>query len=490
MIILGTLALLAGATALITSQVTPQYESSARLFISTTTRDSGDAYQGSLFSAQRVKSYADLAAGEALAGRVIAERGLRRSPSELSEKITASVVPDTVNLEIVVEAASPTQAQALAQTAAEQLTTFVAELETPPGKKNAPIKATIVDPASLPERPATPNMPRNVALSLVLGLLLGLGAAILRELLDTSVKSPEDVAEIANTAVMGNILFDSGAAKKPLVTSLSSHAPRVEAFRVLRTNLQFVDVDGDSKVFVVTSSVPDEGKTTTTTNLAITLAQAGQRVLLVEADLRRPKITEHLRLEPAVGLTTVLVGRIDLEDAVQDTSVENLSVLTSGSIPPNPAELLQSQAMKDVFAWARLEYDVVLVDAPPLLPVTDAALLTAQSDGALLVVRHGKTTKEQLAGSIKRLDAVEGRTLGVVLNMVPQRRTSGDGYGYGYGYGYGPEGGRHVPEKPRRARRVTTDSAEPTPHRETSPRVEEPRNEEGGSLDDFSFRRG
>jgi capsular exopolysaccharide synthesis family protein len=217
----------------------------------------------------------------------------------------------------------------------------------------------------------------------------------------------------------------------------------VEAFRVLRTNLQFVNVDSPSKVFVVTSSLPEEGKTTTSCNLAVALAQAGQRVLLLEGDLRRPKISEHLNVEEAVGLTTVLVGRIGLADAVQPSGVPGLDVLPSGATPPNPSELLQSNAMHDVMDRLRKDYDVIVVDAPPLLPVTDAALLTAQSDGALLVIRHGKTTKDQVQHAAERLEAVDGRLVGAVLNMVPRRR-SGDTY-YGYGYGYAPERGRrHV----------------------------------------------
>ena len=205
--------------------------------------------------------------------------------------------------------------------------------------------------------------------------------------------------------------------------------------------MQFVDVDKDSKVFVVTSSLPQEGKTTTSENLAITLAQAGQRVALVDGDLRRPKIADNLRLESAVGLTTVLVGHHSLDNAIQNSSIENLWVLTSGATPPNPSELLQSHAMTDVLAQLRKTFDVIVIDAPPLLPVTDAALLTSQSDGALIVVRHGKTTKDQLRHAVERLEAVGGRTLGVVLNMVPHRR-SADAYGYGYGYGYAPEAGR------------------------------------------------
>ena len=427
--------------ALVTTQATPQYESRTRLFVSTAQSDTADAYQGGLFSAQRVTSYADLVSGRELSSRVIARLGLEIEPEDLAGKISATVVPETVIMQIAVTDPSPQRAQRLTQAVAQELTEFVAEIETAPGKRRAPIKATIVDSASLPDSPVSPQPLRNISLAALLGLLLGLGLAVLRELLDTSVKTSDDVTGAAGTPVMGTIAYDSTAPHQPLVTSLDSHAPRIEAFRVLRTNMQFVNVDKDSKVFVVTSSLPGEGKTTTATNLAITLAQAGQRILLIEGDLRRPKVTENLRLEAAVGLTTVLVGQIDVMDAMQYSSVPNLTVLTSGAIPPNPSELLQSEAMADLLSQLRPSFDIVLIDAPPLLPVTDAALLTSQSDGALLVVRHGKTTKDQLRHAIERLEAVGGRTLGVVLNMVPSRGAS-DAYGYGYGYGYAPEVGR------------------------------------------------
>ena len=440
-LILGCMLAAIAVAGLVTVQTTPQFSSSARLFVSTAPSDSGDAYQGSLFSAQRVTSYADLVSGRELSSRVIERLGLELEPQELANKITATVVPETVILELTVTDPSPEQAQRLAQSVALELTGFVDELETPRGRNSAPIKASVVDAAGLSSEPVSPQPMRNLGLAAILGLLLGLGAAVLRELLDTSVKSNEDVSQAVGAPVMGSIAYDSNAPKKPLVTSLDSHAPRVEAFRVLRTNMQFVDVDKDSKVFVVTSSVPEEGKTTTSENLAITLAQAGQRVALVDGDLRRPKIADTLRLESAVGLTTVLVGHLSLDNAIQTSSIENLWVLTSGATPPNPSELLQSHAMTDVLTRLRKTFDVIVIDAPPLLPVTDAALLTSQSDGALIVVRHGKTTKDQLRHAVERLEAVGGRTLGVVLNMVPHRR-SADAYGYGYGYGYAPEAGR------------------------------------------------
>jgi capsular exopolysaccharide synthesis family protein len=451
-LIIGCMMAAIAVASVVTFQTTPQYSSSARLFVSTSQSDSSQAYQGSLFSAQRVTSYADLVSGREVSSRVIDRLGLDITPSALSDKISATVVPETVILQISVTDPNPRTAQRLTQAVSEELTTFVSELETPPGKRNAPIKATVVDAASLPTAPVSPQPMRNIGLAAILGLLIGLGTAVLRELLDTTVKNHEEIVETTNAPVMANIAYDSSAAKRPLVTSLDSHAPRVEAFRVLRTNMQFVDVDKESKVFTITSSVPEEGKTTTATNLAITLAQAGQKVLLLEADLRRAKVAGQLQLEPAVGLTTVLVGRIDLWDAVQNHSVSNLSVLTSGAIPPNPSELLQSQAMGEVLNRLRKEFDVIVVDAPPLLPVTDAALLAAQSDGALVVVRHGKTTRDQLRHAIERLESVDARALGVVLNMVPQRKSGDSYYGYGYGYGYAPEAGRRSKPSAKRSK--------------------------------------
>ncbi len=218
--------------------------------------------------------------------------------------------------------------------------------------------------------------------------------------------------------------------------SLREASPWAEAFRVLRTNMQYVEVDHDQKVFVVTSSLPGEGKSTTAVNLAVTMAVAKNTVVLVEADLRRPQIAERMGLDDGVGTTSVLIGKVALPDALQDFEVTGLKVLACGPIPPNPSELLQSVAMEKLLHDLRGLFDVVIIDAPPLLPVTDAALLTAQADGALVVVRHGKTTRDQLSHSLERLEAVDAKALGVVINRTPTKK-SGSKYGYGYGYGYG-----------------------------------------------------
>jgi capsular exopolysaccharide synthesis family protein len=425
--------------ALLTIRATPQYASSARLFVSTQgSTDDAQANQGGQFSLQRVKSYADLLTGQEIARRVVDEMNLDETPAALAAQISATSKLDTVILTVTVTDPDPKRAQMLANAVARVFVSYVAELETPPGKDEATIKATVVDPAARPSAPVSPQPVRNIGLGLILGLLLGAGAAVLRDTLDTSIKTVRQLEPLVPAPVIGVISFDPDATDTPLITGLDTYAPRAEAFRVLRTNLQFIDPDAEHKVFVMTSSLPGEGKTTTVVNLALALAEGGERVVLIEGDLRRPKVAEYLRLESAVGLTTVLIGKLPLEDAIQTTAHEKLDVLTSGSTPPNPAELLKSSTMANLLASLRERYDIVLIDAPPLLPVTDGALLSAQADGALLVVRHGKTTTDQVSLAVDRLEAVGAAPVGVIFNMTPVK--GGDGYGYGYGYGYAPVG--------------------------------------------------
>ncbi|AWB91200.1 polysaccharide biosynthesis tyrosine autokinase [Aeromicrobium chenweiae] len=439
---------------IVTASATPMYKSSSRLFVTTAQSGSSDAYQGGLFSQQRVKSYANLLTGEEISRRVVEKLNLDESPRSLSSRISASVQPDTVVLTISVVDPSPTQARRLAQATAQEFVTYVAELETTPGKSRPPVKASIVDRATTPAGAFSPRPLRNLAVALVLGLLAGCGLAVLRDRLDNRVRSEDDLAQATNGApVLGNIHYDKQAVRSPLIRDLGSHDPRVEAFRVLRTNLQFINVDVAHKVFVITSAVPGEGKSSTACNLAESLASAGESVLLIEGDLRRPRATEYLGLENAVGVTTVLVGRVSFGQALQRAG-DGFDLLASGRVPPNPAELLQSTAMLTVLHEARELYDVVLIDAPPLLPVTDAAVLATESDGALLVVRHNSTSRDQVGSSLARLESVGARLLGTIVTMSPRSRRASSAYGYGYGYGYEPDsGGEQDTDLERVARR-------------------------------------
>lgn len=435
-VLLGT-----ATSALVLYRSTPLYTSTARLFVSTPGSDANaQAYQGSLFAQQRVTSYADLIKGSTVAGKVVDKLHLTESPTALVEQINAVAVPDSVILTITVTDPNPLRAQQLAQATAEVFTGYVSDLEGTSVSSASPIKANIVDAASFSSAPVSPKVLTTIGLGAILGLLIGLGAAWLREALDTTITTPEVLEDITGAASLGAVYYDPGAPKRPLVTQLDTRAPRVESFRVLVTNLQFLDVDKGCKIFAITSPLAGEGKSTTSINMAITLAQAGKRTLLLEADLRRPKVSEYLGLESAVGLTTVLIGRAELDDVIQPWGDSGLEVVTSGAIPPNPAELLQSKAMGSLLAVLRERYDVVIIDCPPMLPVADAALLASEADGAIVIVRHGKSTKEQAYQARQRLDSVSASLLGTVLNFVPAR-AKGYGYSYGYGYGYAPKAG-------------------------------------------------
>lgn len=430
------LAVTLAVASVLTWQTTPLYSSSTRIFVSTSPSDSAQAYQGNLFATQRITSYASLVKDRPLAEKVSDDLGGGFDPDVLRDEVTATVDPETVILQITATDPDPVAARDIADAYANQLQTLVAKLETPDGKKRPLVKASITDNAQVSDTPVSPQPVRNLGLALVLGLLLGVGVAVLRELLDTSVSSAEDVAQVTQTPILGHIGADSSAVRRPPYEVLSDVTPWAEAFRVLRTNMQYVEVDQDQRVFVVSSSLPSEGKSTTAVNLAITLALAKQRVALVECDLRRPLIAKRLGLDDGVGTTSVLIGKVQLQDAMQSYADTGLKVLACGPIPPNPSELLQSNAMEKLLAELRDDFDIVILDAPPLLPVTDAALLAAQADGALVVVRHGKTTRDQLRHAIERIEAVDAKPIGVVINLAPSRRT-GKSYGYGYGYSYG-----------------------------------------------------
>jgi receptor protein-tyrosine kinase len=424
---------LAGAGALTYTQ-TPQYESNARIFISVdTSGDSTQAAQGALFGINRVQSYAQLATSREVMQQVISRLNLNLTPNQLAGKISSSVATETVIIVVKVTDPDPAVAQQIAKAESEVMTSFISDIET------SPVKATVVDPASYNGNQVSPQPVLNLALGALIGLLVGLGVALLRHLLDNTVSSPEDVEQAAEAPVLASIAYDGDVPKHPLLTEAGSHAPRVEAFRLLRTNLQFLNLDTRPRSLVITSAVPGEGKTSTATNLAIALAQTGQRVLLVDGDLRRPKVASVLGLERSVGLTTVLVGRSELQESIQKHAGSGIYLLASGPIPPNPTEVLQSHAAQSLFDRLNQMFDMVIIDAPPLLPVSDAAIMARDVDGAILVVRHGKTSKEQLRQARLRLDQVDANLFGVAVNMAPRRGKGAYGYAYGYGYEYSYE---------------------------------------------------
>jgi capsular exopolysaccharide synthesis family protein len=408
---------------------TPTYQAKSQVFVSVSTGGStSDLLQGSNFTQNRVKSYTDMVTSPRVLIPVIEQLGLRTTPDQLAGSITADSPLDTVLINLTVTDKSPKLASDIANATAESLGTQVTELERPTDSQPSPVRISSLRTATVPTTPNAPNIKLNLALGLLLGLALGIGLAVLRKVLDTKVRSEADVEAVSQVSVIARIGYDGDAPRHPVIVQSSPHDHRSEAFRRLRTNLQFLDLADHPKSIVVTSSLPGEGKSTTAINLAISLADAGSRVALIDADLRRPSIGEYMGLESDLGLTTVLIGRADLRDAIQPWGESNLDVLTSGQVPPNPSELLGSRSMANLLESLASQYDIVLIDTPPLLPVTDAAILSKVSGGALVVAGADTVRRQQLAEGLGSLEAVGARVLGVVLNRLAQNQT--DGYKY------------------------------------------------------------
>jgi capsular exopolysaccharide synthesis family protein len=263
-------------------------------------------------------------------------------------------------------------------------------------------------------------------------MLLGLGLVMLRHALDTKVRSEADVRAITDSAVLGVIAFDDGVPAHPVILREDPRSAASEAIRRLRTNLQFIGVAGQARAMVISSSVPGEGKSTTAINLAVSLADAGSRVLLIDADLRRPSVAEYLGLEGQVGLTTVLIGKASVEDVVQPWADSGLDILPAGQIPPNPSELLGSPAMRALLDQLTATYDMVLIDSPPVLPVTDAAVLGRQVGGALVVAGMDRIHRPQLRETLESLDTAGCHVLGLVINKIAKREVGAYVYERGY----------------------------------------------------------
>jgi tyrosine-protein kinase len=299
----------------------------------------------------------------------------------------------------------------------------------------------LLQPATVPTSPSSPKTVRNVLLGLAGGLVLGIALAFLRESLDDTIVTREDLdRRQPGLPVLGAIpsMSTRGSNSKELVAASRPHSFAAEAYRSLRTSIQFLALDQPVRLLQITSPRTAEGKTTTVANLAITLAAAGQRVIAVDCDLRRSRLHEVFGISNKVGFTSVLMGEVPMSGALQEIEgQQGLLVLASGQRPPNPAELLSSTRNKEVFASLGNLADIVLVDSPPVLPVTDASLISTQVDATLVVVSAGLTTAKDLARALETLGQVDAPVTGAVLNSVPVN--AGYRYRYRYQYSYSPE---------------------------------------------------
>jgi exopolysaccharide transport family protein len=293
----------------------------------------------------------------------------------------------------------------------------------------------IVDVARVPTAPSGPNILRNIAFALALGLSTGIGLAFLLDGMDNTVRTPEQAQAISALPSLGMIPLGSRsrtelgsrqklalASSKEAVELVTQSRPRsqmAESYRALRTSLLLTFAGGPPKVILITSALPEEGKTTTSVNSAIVLAQKGTRVLLVDADLRRPSIHKTLGMGPRIGLSNLLTGNATLQQAIVPSSIlPDLDILPAGTPPPNPAELLASSKMRNVLEELRQQYDHVVIDTPPTLSVTDAVVMSTSADAVVLVIRSGHTTKPALRRAREILTQVNARVCGVLVNAV------------------------------------------------------------------------
>ncbi|HUI52027.1 MAG TPA: polysaccharide biosynthesis tyrosine autokinase [Terriglobales bacterium] len=360
----------------------------------------------------------------------------------------------------------------------EGLLTKLKEAGIAEGLKSSNIR--VVDPAMIPSYPARPAKARNIALAFLVGLVGGIGLALLREYLDNTVKTPDDVEMLARLPSLAVVpAFGDGATKRKMsffgsspsnghekrIELVAQHLPKSqmsEAFRALRTALLLSQPDHPPQVILVTSALPREGKTTAAANLAVTLAQLGDKTVLVDADLRKPGVGRLLNLGTGkyAGLSSYLAGVSTLDlVTVPHPAIPNLAAIPTGPLPPNPADLLSSHKLADAIAELRTKYKFIVLDSPPIMAATDAVILSVQADGVLLVVRSGETPKEAFTRTRDLLLSVKSRLLGVVLNAVD---ASAPDYYYSYryypySYGYGPQEAlelnqeelpAHVPTRP------------------------------------------
>jgi capsular exopolysaccharide synthesis family protein len=436
---------------------------------STAPSDSNTAQIADQYARSRIASYVPLASTTEVAQRVIDDPLMKGSdlpstPATLIGHISVSHDEDTVLINIAARASTPEDAATLANAWARALAWKVDQLDGPKplsrddaagsrttGQKTQMSDGLQMEVLTQAARGAKvlPRTTLNLVLGLAIGLMLGFAYALVRHQFDRRLKSSEDVEKKFGIPVIGMIPQSSSmrqADGRELALAVtgslsSSNAGTAEGFRKLRTNLAYMDVDQPPRIIVVTSPKQSDGKSTVAANLAAAIAIGGQAVTLIDGDLRRPTVADSLAVVDGAGLTDVLVGRVTPGEVIQDhPDVPGLRVLASGAIPPNPSELLGSKAMQTLIS--ELAQDaMVIIDAPPLLPVTDAAVLTRAADGAIVVISHNGTLDTELGASLGHITAVHGRTLGIVFNRMRRSASSGFYGGDYYRYEYQQDGG-------------------------------------------------
>lgn len=441
-----------------------KYMATAQLFASynNTTADALDSSVSSqstagTYIATQLKSYPDLVKTEAVLQPVIDELNDNSiTTDDLATMVTATNPTDTYMLNVSVEATSPEQSAQLANEVSQSLSRVVSSELYASGKKSM-VKLSVVQKAKTPISQSSPNTKLNIAVAVVAGIVLGIFAALVRDLLARKLQDLMDLQSIdPNGSIAGIIPKDEvlNVTKPVIVTKPDS--PIAEEFRRMRTNLSFVtSKDGDKgRLIVITSSMPSEGKTTMSCNLAAALAENGASVLLIDADLRHPSVAKRLGLEGGVGLAHVLSNQASVKDVVQRYWKPNLHIMPAGPRIQNASVLLNSRIMHELVHQAVQQYDYVIIDTTPMSVANDAAVFGQMGNGVVMISARGVTYKSALRGAVNELRDLDVPLLGYVFNLADEKRNRGYGNYYYYGsYYYKGEYGKEDSKKDRKRRR-------------------------------------
>ncbi len=407
----------------LTASTDKTYTASSRVFLRLpgTTVDVDLALNANRLSAQLMSTYAKIVNTQATTTLIARDMNGKFTRDEVSRKVSAVPVAATLLLDLKATDHDPRVAAELANAAAKALRTVVSDLEAT--KAGGGINASIVDRAEIPKDPTAPVPRKNLTVGLLAGLALGAIAAVALDLLDRTIRTPSTVSDVYDVPFLGSIPRQRRLNSAPLAALSRPGSPTGESYRVLRTAIRYRDATNPLKTVLVTSGSAGEGKTTVAANLAIAMAQDGLKVILIDADFRRGRIADLFDVPASPGLSNVLLGKVKLRDALTSWG-RGLSVLAVGSSGLNPSEALGSNAMKALLAEAKAIADIVIIDAPPVLPVTDPAVLSALVDGTVIVARWGRTSLHAAVATRQTLENVGAEIVGVVLNAEGGGRSS------------------------------------------------------------------
>ena len=430
------------AVAAVTFIMPPKYTATAEVFAtyagqSGETQTTNDMSSGANYLNTQIKTYPELVKTEAVLQPVIKDLGLDMTTTDLADVVTATNPTNTFMVDISAEVGDPQQAADIANSVAKNLSDQISSdlYNNSSSSSGSPIKLTVVQKAQTPTGQSSPNIPLYLAAGLILGLIVGIGVALLKDILNTKVDSTDDVRELTHASSLGTvpqaaILDDS----RPVVVAQPAGS-EAEEFRRIRTNLSFLTTtatQGHGRLLVITSTDPSEGKTTVSSNVAVALAEEGKSVLLIDADLRHPSVAHKLGIEGHVGLSHVLSRQASPADVIQKYWKPNLHIMPAGKRPANASILLNSDLMKEMVDQALTQYDYVIIDTAPLSVASDATVFGRMAGGLVLVTGKGVVEKKELRSTATALQTAEVPILGFIFNFADPKKIHSKNYYYYY----------------------------------------------------------